>query len=107
MVPAREVGGDYYDYFRVSDDLLGLLVGDVSGKGAPAAMVMTMCKGIFSAVVAEEISPGRACTRANEILHREISADRFVTDVMWPLYLVLLFAVEIHAALGMYRLAIK
>jgi len=35
------------------------------------------------------------------------SADRFVTDVMWPLYLVLLFAVEIHAAVGMYRLAIK
>jgi fumarate reductase subunit C len=35
------------------------------------------------------------------------SADRFVTDVMWPLYLVLLFAVEIHAALGMYRLAVK
>ena len=35
------------------------------------------------------------------------SADRFVTGVMWPLYLVLLFAVEIHAALGMYRLAVK
>ena len=43
-IPANEVGGDYFDYFRLADDRLAIAIGDVSGKGVPAAIFMTLTK---------------------------------------------------------------
>jgi sigma-B regulation protein RsbU (phosphoserine phosphatase) len=57
MIPAREVGGDFYDAFPLGDDYLGLVVGDVSGKGIPAALYMAMTTRLLRAEAGNGISP--------------------------------------------------
>ena len=54
--PAFEVGGDYYDFMELAEDRVGIIVGDVSGKGVPAAFYMSLMKGIFQAL-------GKTCLR--------------------------------------------
>ena len=62
---ATEVGGDYYDFFRLPDGRLGVAVGDVSGKGVPAAFSMTLTKGFMEVAAAESREPDEALARAN------------------------------------------
>jgi serine phosphatase RsbU (regulator of sigma subunit) len=76
---AREVGGDFYDFFELKDGQLGLVVGDTTGKGVPAALVMSTTCGMLRAVALSVDSPGEALERVNEALSVRIPANMFVT----------------------------
>jgi serine phosphatase RsbU (regulator of sigma subunit)/CHASE1-domain containing sensor protein/anti-sigma regulatory factor (Ser/Thr protein kinase) len=78
--PAREVGGDFYDFLRLDDDRIGLVIGDVSGKGIAAALVMANTQSVLRAVARRgNIAPGRVLAEANEVLYAYIPAGTFVT----------------------------
>jgi predicted ester cyclase len=79
--PAREVGGDFYDFHLLSEGRLGLVVGDATGKGVPAALVMaTTCGMLQLAAQSSEISsPGEVLARVNEALLVRIPSNMFVT----------------------------
>jgi serine phosphatase RsbU (regulator of sigma subunit) len=78
--PAREVGGDFYDFLELENGRLGLVVGDATGKGVPAALVMSTTCGMLRAVTqASDYSPGEVLQRVNEALATRIPANMFVT----------------------------
>ncbi len=79
--PAREVGGDFYDFHLLSGGRLGLVVGDATGKGVPAALVMSTTCGMLRAVsqALESSSPGEMLQRVNETLFHSLPANMFVT----------------------------
>ena len=78
--PAREVGGDFYDFHFLSEDRLGLAVGDATGKGVPAALVMsTTCGMLRLAAQSLSSSPGEVLARVNEALSARIPPNMFVT----------------------------
>jgi PAS domain S-box-containing protein len=78
--PAREVSGDFYDFLELEDGRLGLVVGDASGKGIPAAMVMANTRSVLRAVAqGENIAPGQVLAEANEILYPDIPPNMFIT----------------------------
>ena len=79
--PAREVGGDFYDFHLLSDGQLGLVVGDATGKGVPAALVMATTCGMLRAVsqALPSSSPGEIVQRVNEALCPNIAPNTFVT----------------------------
>jgi serine phosphatase RsbU (regulator of sigma subunit)/predicted ester cyclase len=79
--PAREVGGDFYDFHLLSEGRLGLVVGDATGKGVPAALVSATTCGMLQAVsqVVGFSSPGEVLARVNETLLARIPANMFVT----------------------------
>jgi serine phosphatase RsbU (regulator of sigma subunit) len=79
--PAREVGGDFYDFHLLSEGRVGLVVGDATGKGVPAALVMSTTCGMLQAVsqAFDSTSPGEVLERVNETLFARIPPDMFVT----------------------------
>jgi len=79
--PAREVGGDFYDFHLLSEGKLGVVVGDATGKGVPAALVMSTTCGMLQAVsqALDSSSPGEVLSRVNETLFSRIPPDMFVT----------------------------
>jgi serine phosphatase RsbU (regulator of sigma subunit)/predicted ester cyclase len=78
--PAREVGGDFYDFHLLSEGKLGLVVGDATGKGVPAALVMSTTCGMLRAVSqALDSSPGEILEQVNEALFPNIPPNMFVT----------------------------
>jgi predicted ester cyclase len=79
--PAREVGGDFYDFHPLSEGKLGLVVGDATGKGVPAALVMSTTCGMLqlAAQALDSSSPGKVLGRVNETLVARIPANMFVT----------------------------
>src|SRR5918998_1426130 len=77
--PAREVGGDFYDFLDLEDGRLGLVVGDATGHGMPAALVMATTRGMLRAVVRSLESPGEVLARVNEALVADIPPSTFVT----------------------------
>jgi serine phosphatase RsbU (regulator of sigma subunit)/ketosteroid isomerase-like protein len=79
--PAREVGGDFYDFHLLSDDRLGLVTGDATGKGVPAALVMSTTCGMLqlAAQALDSSSPGDVLERVNETLLARIPPNMFVT----------------------------
>src|SRR5215212_10067773 len=78
--PAREVGGDFYDFLRLEDGRVGLVIGDVSGKGIAAALVMANTQSVLRAVARRgDIAPGQVLAEANEILSSYIPPSTFVT----------------------------
>jgi len=79
--PAREVGGDFYDFHLLSEGRLGLVVGDATGKGVPAALVMSTTCGMLQAVsqTLDSSSPGEVLSRVNETLLTRIPQNMFVT----------------------------
>jgi predicted ester cyclase len=77
--PAREVGGDFYDFLEFEDGRVGLVVGDATGKGMPAALVMSTTRGMLRAVVQSLESPGEVLARVNEALVADIPPSTFVT----------------------------
>jgi predicted ester cyclase len=79
--PAREVGGDFYDFHLLSEGRVGLVVGDATGKGVPAALVMSTTCGMLQ-LAAQELdssSAGEVLSRVNETLFSRIPANMFVT----------------------------
>ncbi len=79
MNPAKEVGGDFYDYFLIDDDHLCLMIADVSGKGVPAALFMMASKIILQSVAQMGKSPAEILTRTNDILCSNNEVQMFVT----------------------------
>ncbi len=77
--PARAVGGDFYDFLSFEDGRLGLVIGDVTDKGVPAALVMATTRSILRSTAQALVSPGKALEQANDLLCPDIPAKMFVT----------------------------
>lgn len=77
--PAWEVGGDFYDFIPFPEGKLGLVIGDVTGKGVPSALVMATTRSILRAASERLISPGQVLQRVNDALCDEIPQNMFVT----------------------------
>ena len=79
MDPAKEVGGDFFDYFLIDDDHLCMLIADVSGKGVPAALFMMASKILLQSIAMLGKSPAEILTKANEAICSNNEAEMFVT----------------------------
>ncbi|NUM61601.1 MAG: SpoIIE family protein phosphatase [Ignavibacteriaceae bacterium] len=79
FIPAFEVGGDYYDFFRISETKLGFVIADVSGKGISAAFIMAEVKGIFESLSKTIEKPKEILIKANEILKETLDSKTFVS----------------------------
>ena len=77
--PAREVGGDFYDFHLLSEGHIGLVVGDATGKGVPAALVMSSTRSMLRALARASNSPGEVLEQVNDLLVTDIPANMFVT----------------------------
>jgi serine phosphatase RsbU (regulator of sigma subunit)/anti-sigma regulatory factor (Ser/Thr protein kinase) len=77
--PARAVGGDFYDFLRFDDGRLGLVIGDVTDKGVPAALVMATTRSMLRTAAQHGDSPGEVLERANNLLCPDIPPKMFVT----------------------------
>ncbi|AZO78247.1 MULTISPECIES: SpoIIE family protein phosphatase [unclassified Bosea (in: a-proteobacteria)] len=79
MRPARELGGDFYDFFVIGEDEIGLVIADVSGKGVPAAFFMAISRTVLQASARERRSAGECLAETNSILCEQNPLDMFVT----------------------------
>jgi sigma-B regulation protein RsbU (phosphoserine phosphatase) len=79
MTPAKEVGGDFYDFFLVDHDHLGVVIADVSGKGVPAALFMMMAKIMIEGNASMGVGPGEALQMVNNKICENNREDMFVT----------------------------
>ena len=79
MIPAKEVGGDFYDFFPVTDDKIGIVIADVSGKGIPAAFFMLVARTMLRAVAESGVGPAETMRRVNNLLAAENEQSMFVT----------------------------
>ncbi len=79
MKPAKEVGGDFYDFFRLDHNRIGLVVADVSGKGVPAALFMAMTRTLMRATAPHMDTPGQILASVNHFLQNNNEAEMFVT----------------------------
>jgi serine phosphatase RsbU (regulator of sigma subunit)/anti-sigma regulatory factor (Ser/Thr protein kinase) len=77
--PAQEVGGDFYDFLQLPDGLIGVVIGDVSGKGVPAALVMATTRSLVREVAQQVVEPARVLERVNRALVGDIPRNMFVT----------------------------
>jgi serine phosphatase RsbU (regulator of sigma subunit) len=77
--PAREVGGDFYDFLRFADGRLGIVLGDVTDKGVPAALVMATTRSMLRAAAQETTPPGAVLARVNDLLCADLPPSMFVT----------------------------
>ncbi len=78
-LPAEEVGGDYFDFVTLGPKKLGIAIGDVSGKGVPAAIYMTLTKGLLQSHADDTISPRLVLNKVNKLLYRNIEKNSFVS----------------------------
>jgi phosphoserine phosphatase RsbU/P len=78
-IPAKEVGGDYYDFVSLPNNRIGIALGDVSGKGVPAAIYMTLTKGILQSHAEEGVSPREVLIKVNSLMYRTIERNSFVS----------------------------
>jgi phosphoserine phosphatase RsbU/P len=78
-LPCRSIGGDFYDYVDLTDGSFGFALGDVAGKGPPAALLSAMMQGIFAAQAATSDPPSQTISRVNLALYRRGIESRFVT----------------------------
>jgi sigma-B regulation protein RsbU (phosphoserine phosphatase) len=77
--PAKEVGGDFYDFFFIDDDHLCFTIGDVSGKGVPASLFMAVTKTLIKAKTTKDMQPDEILTRVNKELCADNDSNMFVT----------------------------
>ena len=104
MEPAKEVGGDFYDFFMIDDDHLALVVADVSGKGVPAALFMMLSKTIIKMEALACLDPAQVLLRANADLSEKNDDDMFTT--VWLGILEISTGVLTYADAGHEKLAI-
>ncbi len=83
--PAREVGGDYYDFIPIDEEHLGIVIADVSGKGIPGSLIMTMTRSLLRMAARHTLSPVQALLQVHEELAPDLSPGLFVS----LLYLVI------------------
>jgi len=79
MTPAKDVGGDFYDFFRIDDDHIGFVIADVSGKGIPAAIFMAVSRTLLRATAIKGDNPSDCLNYVNELLCQESVDNMFVT----------------------------
>ena len=79
MTPAKEVGGDFYDFFTIDDTHVGLAIGDVSGKGVPASLVMMTTKMLIKQHTLSGHSPAEVLKKTNDTICAENEREMFVT----------------------------
>jgi serine phosphatase RsbU (regulator of sigma subunit) len=79
FVPAFEVGGDYYDFFKLDNNKLAFVIADVSGKGVFASYIMAEVKGIFEALSQVILNPKELLIKTNDLLYRSLDKKSFVT----------------------------
>jgi phosphoserine phosphatase RsbU/P len=79
MTPAKEVGGDFYDFFLIDGERLGFVIGDVSGKGVPAALFMAVSRTLLRATAMQASSAGDCLQYVNKVLAAESADSMFVT----------------------------
>lgn len=77
--PAKEVGGDFYDFFQLDEDHLCLVIADVSGKGVPASLFMAVTKTLIKATARMDLSPAEILCRVNDQIARDNDQSMFVT----------------------------
>jgi sigma-B regulation protein RsbU (phosphoserine phosphatase) len=77
--PAREVGGDYYDFIDLGEEVLGIVIADVSGKGVPASLLMSNIQATLRVQAVASGSPGHCISEANAALHRSTASDKYAT----------------------------
>ncbi|MBF5005611.1 PP2C family protein-serine/threonine phosphatase [Diaphorobacter caeni] len=87
MIPAKEVGGDFYDYFAIDDEHLAVVVADVSGKGIPAAFFMAISRTLLKSNALHHKTPGRTISALNDQLCAENDQMMFVTVFYGVLHL--------------------
>ncbi|HEX9253243.1 MAG TPA: PP2C family protein-serine/threonine phosphatase [Ignavibacteriaceae bacterium] len=80
-IPAFEVGGDYYDFIYLGKNKLGIIIGDVSGKGTQAAFYMTLTKGFLKAIAKNTDSPAEVLTKMNELFYENVERGRFISMI--------------------------
>ena len=78
-LPCRSIGGDFYDYVDLPDGAVGFALGDVAGKGPPAALLSALMQGMFAAQAARSEPPSTTMSRVNLALYRRGIESRFVT----------------------------
>ncbi|MBI4712326.1 MAG: SpoIIE family protein phosphatase [Planctomycetes bacterium] len=83
--PCYEVSGDYYDLIQIDDNNLGVIVADISGKGIPASMIMTMTRSLVRIESEHNLSPANILTKVNRILARDVRRGMFVTALYYIL----------------------
>ena len=79
MDPAKEVGGDFYDFFMIDDDHLAMVMADVSGKGVPAALFMVIAKTLIKNIAKTGVGPAEVLSRVNKQLCESNDEEMFVT----------------------------
>jgi sigma-B regulation protein RsbU (phosphoserine phosphatase) len=79
MVPAREMGGDFYDFFSLGRNRIGLVIADVSGKGVPAAFFMAISRTVLQGTARERQEPGKCLAETNDLLCEQNPLELFVT----------------------------
>ena len=79
MTPAKDVDGDFYDFFQIDDERIGLVIADVSGKGVPASLFMAVSRTLLRATALRGVSSAECLTYANKLLCKESLDSMFVT----------------------------
>tara|TARA_R100001143_G_scaffold63597_1_gene73270 strand:+ start:11662 stop:12840 length:1179 start_codon:yes stop_codon:yes gene_type:complete len=79
MIAAKHVGGDFFDFLMIDDDHLIFFIGDVAGKGMPAAIYMAVCKTMLKAIASEVSDPAECINKVNNMLIPESDMSTFVT----------------------------
>ena len=85
MNAAKDVAGDFYDFFRIDDDHIGFVIADVSGKGIPAAIFMAVSRTLIRATGIRGVKPSECITYINSLLAEESASNMFVT-VFYGIY---------------------
>jgi len=78
-IPSRVVGGDYYDAIRLSESRAAVVIGDVSGKGMPAALLMSNLQAIVRAFAPTGLAPHELCARANQLISANVAPGKYIT----------------------------
>lgn len=77
--PAHQVSGDYFDFIKLDDSHLGVVIADVSGKGVAASLIMAMCRSVIRSQAQGAVSPADILRRVNRLLYPDIKEDMFIS----------------------------
>ena len=80
-IPAKEIGGDYYDFIRLDEQNTAIIIGDVSGKGTKAAFYMTLAKGFIHSTAEKDLPPSQVLTKINSLFYKNTDAGAFISMV--------------------------